>query len=96
MFEELGGHDKGNGPQERPNCRSCRKLVEHILFQFASYDSQGLDFLYYLKMVHPPGAFKIFFRGSIFHKTAIRLGEKEGMLVNDECSSWYNTVGNYF
>ena len=23
------------------------------------------------------------------------LGEKQGMLVNDECSSWYNKVGDF-
>ena len=26
--------------------------------------------------------------GSIFNKTAFCLGEKQGMLVNDDCSSW--------
>ena len=36
------------------------------------------------------------FRGSIFGNTAFCLGEKQSMLVNDECSSWYNRVGNYF
>ena len=28
-------------------------------------------------------------------KTALCLGEKQGMLVNDECSSWYNRVGDF-
>ena len=28
-------------------------------------------------------------------KTAFCLGEKEGMLVNVECSSWYNRIGNF-
>ena len=32
--------------------------------------------------------------GSIFDKTSFCLGEKEGMLVNNECSAWYNRVGD--
>ena len=28
-------------------------------------------------------------------KTAFCLGEKQGMLVNGECSSWYNRVGDF-
>ena len=28
-------------------------------------------------------------------KTAFCLGEKQGMLANDECSSWYNRVGDF-
>ena len=35
---------------------------------------------------------KPFLRDSIFDKTAFCLGEKQGMLVNNECSSWYNRV----
>ena len=31
----------------------------------------------------------------LFFKTAFCLGEKHGMLVNNECSSWYNRVGNF-
>ena len=34
--------------------------------------------------------------GSIFYETAFYSVEKEGMLVNDECSSWYNRVGDFF
>ena len=49
----------------------------------------------YLKTVLPPDAFETFLCGSIFDKTAFCLGEKQGMLVNDECSSWYNRVGNF-
>ena len=40
-------------------------------------------------------AFETFLLGSIFDKTVFCLGEKEAMLVNDECSSWYNREGNF-
>ena len=46
-------------------------------------------------MVVPPDAFETFRCGSIFDKTAFCLGEKEVMLVNDECSSCYNRVGDF-
>ena len=36
-----------------------------------------------------------FLFGNSFDKTAFCLGEKEGRLVNDECSSWYNRVGDF-
>ena len=52
-------------------------------------------FLDFLKTVIPPDAFKAFLCGSIFDKSAFCLGEKQGMLVNNECSSWYNRVGNF-
>ena len=29
LFEELGRHVKGGGPQDRPNCGACKVLVEH-------------------------------------------------------------------
>ena len=34
--------------------------------------------------------------GSIFDKTVLCLGKKQGILINNECSSWYNRVGNFF
>ena len=49
----------------------------------------------YLKKVLPPNAFEAFLCGSNFAKTAFRLGEKQGRLVNDECSCCYNRVGNF-
>ena len=62
----------------------------------ASHDSQRLDFFDYLKAVLPSDAFETFLHASNFVKTAFCLGEKEGMLVNDECSSWNNRVGDFF
>ena len=38
--------------------------------------------------------FEVFLRGSISDKTAFCLGEKQAMLGNDECSSWYNRVSD--
>ena len=36
-----------------------------------------------------------FLCGSIFKQTAFCLGEKQGILVNNECSSCYSRVGNF-
>ena len=49
----------------------------------------------YLKAALPPDTFEAFLRGGIFHRTAFCLGEKQGMLVNNGCSSWQNRVGNF-
>ena len=43
-----------------------------------------------------PDAFETFLHSNIFAKTAFCFGEKEGMLVNNDCSSWYNRVGDFF
>ena len=64
------------GSQECPNCGGCKELVEHVLFECASYDSQRLDFLDYLKKALPLNTFKTFLLGSIFDKTAFSLGGK--------------------
>ena len=51
-------------------------------------------FLDYLKEVLPPDTFEAFLHGSIFDKTAVHLGEKQAMLVNNKCRLlWYNRVG---
>ena len=36
-----------------------------------------------------------FVHGSIFDTTAFCLREKQGMLVNDECNSWYSRVSSF-
>ena len=95
LFEELGRHDKGGESKECPNCRACKESVEDVPFECASYDSQGLDFLNCLKAVLSPDAFEIFLHGSIFDKPAFCFGEKDHMLVNVECSSRYNRVGDF-
>ena len=91
----MGRHDKGGASQECPNCGACKELGEHVIFECASYVSQRLDFLDYLKTVLLPDAFEAFLCGSIFDKTAFCLGGKQGMLVNDECSSWYKRGGEF-
>ena len=96
LFEELGRHAKRGGSQERPNCGACKESVEHILFECVSYDSQRQNFLDCMKQVLAPEAFEAFIHGSIFDKSVFCLGKKQGMLVNDECSSWYNKVGDFF
>ena len=77
----------GDGSQECPNCGACKESVEHVLFECASYDSHRLNFFQYLKTVLPPDAFETFFVVTLLIKTAFCLREKEGMLINDECSS---------
>ena len=66
-----------------------------MFFLNVHHDSQRLIFKNFLKNILSPDAFEAFLHGSIFDKTALCLGEKQGMLVKDECSSWYNRVG-YF
>ena len=53
------------------------------------------NFLVYIKQVLTPEAFEAFNHRSIFDKAVFCLGEKQGTLVNDECSSWYNKVGDF-
>ena len=43
-----------------------------------------------------PDVVEAFLRGRIFNKTPFCFEEKQGMLLNDECSSWYNRVGGFF
>ena len=95
LFEELGRHDGRGGSQECPICGDCKESVEHVLFECPSYDSQRQIFLRYLKQVLIPEAFDTFFHSSIFDKTVFCLGEKQGIVVNDECSSWYYRVGEF-
>ena len=75
LFEELGRHAKRGGCQECPNCVACEESVEHV------------HFLDHMKQVLTSEAFEAFIHGSIFDKAVFCLGEKQGMLVNDECSS---------
>ena len=94
LFEELGRHAKGGGSQECPNFGACKEFVEHVLFECASYHSQRKKFLDYMKQILIPEAFEVFNHSSIFNKPVFCLREIQGMLVNGECSSWYNRVGD--
>ena len=48
----------------------------------------------YLRQVLTLDALEAFNHGSILDKAVFCLGKKRGMLVNDECSSWYSRVGD--
>ena len=80
-FEELGRHaNRGTGGfQEFPNCMACKESVEHLLFECASCNSHaGTNFAD---------------RSNIYNKALFYLNEKQGMLINEECtqcSSLYN------
>ena len=87
LFEELGRHAKMGGSQECPNCGACKESVEHAVFKCASCDSKRK-----IKQVLTSEAFETVTHDSTFDKAVFCLGEKQGMLVNDECSSWYNKV----
>ena len=50
----------------------------------------------YLKQVLPLDAFEACLHGSIFDDTAFCCGGKQYMLLNGECSLWYNRVGDFF
>ena len=93
LFKELG-HAKRGESQEYLNCGVCKESVEHVLFECASYDSQRQNFLDYMKHILTLEAFEAFNHSSIFDKAVFCLDEKQGMLINDECSSWYDSVGD--
>ena len=48
-----------------------------------------------MKQILALEAFKAFNNSSIFDKAVFCLGEKQGMLINDECSPCYNRVGDF-
>ena len=52
-------------------------------------------FLDYTRQILTLEAIEAFNHCSIFDKAAFCLGEKQGMLINDECSSWFNRVQNF-
>ena len=51
--------------------------------------------LHCMKQILTWETFEAFNHSSIFDKAVFCLDEKQGMLINDECSSWYNRV-RYF
>ena len=64
------------------------KALVRIFFMVTKFDRNGWT-------TESLIALKISFRQYFVHKTAFCLGGQQGMLVNDECSFWYNRVG-YF
>ena len=91
MFEKWGRHASGDRSQECCNCGAGKESVEHVLFECASYNAQR-QFLDCSKQVLLLDAFEDFMRDSIF---AFCLGKKQGMIVNNDCSSWYNGVSDF-
>ena len=89
---QLGRHAKGGGSQECTNCGACKESVENVLFECASYDSQRQIFFDYNEANPYSGRIPSFNYISIFDKSVFCLGEKPCVLINDECSSWYNRV----
>ena len=56
-----------------------------ILFHNAIYFSEGSS-----RYIEVP------LHGSIFNKITFCLGEKQAVLVNKECRSWYNRVAEFY
>ena len=75
--------------------RLVRSQLSIFFSNVSSKILRDLIFGGYLKAVLPMDTFEAFLRGSISNKTAFCLGAKQGMLVNNEGSSWYNRVGNF-
>ena len=48
-----------------------------------------------MKQILALKAFKAFNYSNIFDNAVFCLGEKQGMFMNDECSPWYNRVGDF-
>ena len=63
---------------------SCQKQLHGKVIRFSDYLKQVLTLW---------EAFEVFNHSSIFDKAVFCLGEKKGLLVNDERSSWYDRVG---
>ena len=68
--------------------------MEHVLFEYRSYNYQKQFFKNYLEQVLFLEHIEDFMHRSILDKTIFCLGEKQGMIVNDDCNSWYNRVGD--
>ena len=68
-------------------------MVEHVLLPMCVVGFPETDFL---KLFEGNPSSEAFLCHGISDNTAFCLGEKQGMLVNDERSSWYNRVGNCF
>ena len=81
--------------QECTICGAPRESVEHVLFECPAYDSQRKNFYNCLKGVITKEAYDTFNSASVFDKSVFCLGEKQGLIVSDECSNWYNEVGSF-
>ena len=69
-------------------------IARLVLFECASYNSQRLSFGLF-EEVPPLNTFEAFLHANVINQTVFCSGEKQGMLVNDECISWYNRVYDF-
>ena len=82
--------------QECPNCGACKESVEHVLPECTSYHSQRQIFgtIYVsnksLLCKHSKLSITVAFSTKLFC-----LGEKQGTLLNNGCSSRYNRAGDF-
>ena len=85
------------GSQECSNCGAYKYIVVCSARSFCVCIIwfPATNFLDYTKQVLTPEAFAAFNHSSIFDKAVFYLGEKQGMLVNNEFPSWYNRVENF-
>ena len=94
LFEELGRHATGGRSQECPNFGAYKESVEHVLFECTSYDSQRqllwTTWSKFFFWMHLKFLFKVAFSIKQYFGR-----EKQGMLVNNEFSSWCNKVGDF-
>ena len=48
-----------------------------------------------MKQILTLEAFEAFNHSNIFDKAVFGLVKKQGLLINDDCSSWYNRVRDF-
>ena len=72
------------------------KIARGAVLVFFNLIFDGLCKVYHVPYIYYIVAFGAFLHGSIFNITAVCLREKQRMLVNNECSSRYSRVGNFF
>ena len=83
LFEELSRHAKRGGSQECPNCGACKESAEHVLFEYASYNSQR-HFFEHMKQILTQEAFKAVNHSSIFDKAVFCLVDKQDILIDKQ------------
>ena len=66
-----------------------------MCFFSVHHDSQTQSFSEYLKQVLIHNGYETFIHRSVSDKVVFCLGERQGVLVDDECDSWYNRVGDF-
>ena len=70
-------------------------IVGPVKFECVSYNSQG-QFFELLKTSASSGCVWGFMHRIVFNKMIFCLGEKQGMIINNDCSMCYNRVSVFF